>query len=442
LTAAMLVLAVGIAFSVWGDSTTLSISNGTDTVTGSSSSILNFPISRGGDTTYDAFLQYQTLDGTAIAGTDYTAAIGSLIIPAGMSSGTIPVTVAGSMVNQASKTFQMVMAGGGGAKSFTPSFAAQQTFGAGSVPQAVVAADLNGDGRPDLIVANLSSNNVSVLLNTTAPGASPASFATQATFATGSNPISVAVADINGDGLPDLIVANISSNTVSVLLNTTTPGASTPSFATQATFVTGNEPESIAVADINGDGLPDLIVANGSSHTVSVLLNTTSPGASTPSFAGQQTFVVGLVPVSVAAADLNGDGKPDLIVANQIDNTVSVLLNTTTPGSGTASFAAHHDFATGTLPNSVVVADVNGDGKPDVIVANISSNTVSVLLNTTAPGAATPSLAAQHTFSTGSSPYSVTAADLNGDGKPDLLVANFNGNTVSVLLNVTAPRAT
>ena len=87
----------------------------------------------------------------------------------------------------------------------------------------------------------------------------------------------------------------------------------------------------------------------------------------------------------------------------------------------------------------MTAADVNGDGKPDLIVANDGDSTVSVLLNTTAPGAATPSFAAQQTFATGSGPISVTAADFNGDGKPDLVVANLNGNTVSVLLNTTAP---
>src|SRR5271167_2392777 len=111
----------------------------------------------------------------------------------------------------------------------------------------------------------------------------------------------------------------------------------------------------------------------------------------TSSFAAQQTFATGSAPESVTAADVNGDGKPDLIVANAIDSTVSVLLNTTLPGAATPSFAAQQTFGTGAFPESVMAADVNGDGKPDLIVANETGNTVSVLLNTTLPGAAKPS---------------------------------------------------
>jgi hypothetical protein len=385
----------------------------------------------------------------------------------------------------------------------TLSFAAQQTFATGNNPAAAAMADVNGDGRPDLIVVNNSDATLSVMLNTTAPGASTASFATQQTFATGSLPNSVAAADFNGDGKPDLVVANVSTKTVSVLLNTTAPGATTPSFAVQQTFATGNSPNSVAAADINGDGKPDVIVANGAGNTVSVLLNTTAPGAATPSFAAQvkfgtgagpdglavadingdgrpdlivangggntpgstvsvlfntsleptttfdiksfairQTFATGNAPGSVAAADLNGDGEPDLIVPNELDDTVSVLLNTTVPGATTSSFAAQQTFSVGNFPDSVTAADVNGDGLPDLIVANSNDNTVSVLLNTTAPGATTFSFATQQTFATGSSPNSVTAADVNGDGLPDLIVANQGDNTVSVLFNTTAPGAT
>jgi hypothetical protein len=318
----------------------------------------------------------------------------------------------------------------------TPSFAAQETFATGSGPVSVAVADLNGDGKPDLVVANLISNTVSVLLNTTAPGSTTASFAPQETFATGVLPRSVAVADLNGDGKPDLVVANETAlGTVSVLLNTTTAGATTASFAPQQTFATGSEPVSVVVGDFNGDGKPDLAVANANSSTVSVLLNTTAPGATTVSFATQQTFATGSAPESVAVADFNGDGRPDLVVANRDSDTVSVLLNMTTAGATTLSFTAQMTFATGSLPLSVAVADFNGDGRPDLVVSNRGSNTVSVLLNTTAPGATTPSFAAQETFATGSNPFSVAVADLNGDGRTDLAVANVNDNTVSVLLN-------
>ena len=219
------------------------------------------------------------------------------------------------------------------------------------------------------------------------------------------------------------------------MLNTTAPGATSPSFAVQQTFATGTAPQSVTAADVNGDGKPDLIVTNSNDDTVSVLLNTTAPGASTPSFALQQAFATGSYPYSVTVADVNGDGKLDLIVANATGGTVSVLRNTAAPGASTPSFAAQQTFATGVTPFSVTVADVNSDGQLDLIVTNSSDSTVSMLLNTTAPGAATPSFAAQQAFATGTSPVSVTVADINGDGKPDLIVANFSDSTVSVLLN-------
>ena len=103
------------------------------------------------------------------------------------------------------------------------------------------------------------------------------------------------MADLNGDGKPDLIVANSSSDSVSVLMNNTTPGSTAPSFAAQQTFAVGHNPYSVAVADLNGDGRPDIIVANSYAFIsrVSVLMNTTPNGATAASFAPQQTFVTG-----------------------------------------------------------------------------------------------------------------------------------------------------
>lgn len=261
-------------------------------------------------------------------------------------------------------------------------------------------------------------------------------FATKQDFATGEGPRSISTGDFNGDGKADLVVANANANTVSVLLNTTPPGSDAPSFAVTQNFPTAVAPVSVSVGDVNGDGRPDLVAANINSDSVSVLLNTTTPGAITASFAARQDFTTGDNPVSVTLADVNGDGKQDVVVANLIA-TVTVLMNTTVAGGPTASFAVKQDFIAGDGPRSVAVGDLNDDGKPDLAVASFNSNSVSVLLNTGDPRGATASFADFREFTAGVRPSFVTIGDLNGDGKGDLAVANLNSNNVSVLLNDT-----
>ncbi|HEY6941967.1 FG-GAP-like repeat-containing protein [Dokdonella sp.] len=435
-----LVLGLGASSSAFADTNTLTVANTTKGTSNRPVTML-FPVTRSGDLVYEAVLDYHTVDGTALAGTDYTATTGRITIPAGATTATIPVTLSAQAHSGPDYTFQLVLDSADRIWP-APDFASQQSFATGAGPFSVAVADVNGDGKSDLIVANYFGGSlVSVLLNTTAPGATTPSFAAQVTFATGSGPHSVTTADVNGDGKPDLIVANFDANTISVLLNTTVPGATTPGFAAQRSFAAGAGPICVTAADINGDGKADLLLTNFGGNTVSVLLNTTAPGATTPGFAARQTFTTGANPFSVAAADVNGDGKPDLIVTNANSSGVSVLLNTTVPGATTPSFAAQQAFATGSNNQSVTVAEINGDGKPDLIVANFYDGTVSVLLNTTAPGATTPSFATQQAFTTGLSPRSATATDVNNDGKSDLIVANSDSNSVSVLLNTTAPGA-
>ncbi len=432
-------LAVCVSASALAASTTLSGTSPASISAGKLPQTLNFPVTRTGDKTYPVVLSYHTQNVTALSGKDYTGSGNSITLPSGASSINIPITILPDSGNPPFNTFKVLL--DGATLGTLPTFGTQQVFTTGTTPFSIGIADFNGDGLLDLIVANGSANNISVLLNTTAPGAAAPVYTTQQTFATGLNPKAVSVADINGDGLLDIIVSNAGDNTVSVLFNTTVPGALVASFAAQQSFATGNSPGAISVADLNGDGKSDLIVANSGSGNVSVLLNTTTPGAATPSFAVQQTFATGSNPSAVATADINGDGEPDLIVANNGSGNVSVLLNTTTPGATTLSFAAQQTSATGANPTSVAVADLNGDGALDLAVANSASGTVSVLFNIAATGAATPSFSAQQTFAVEAAPTSVAAVDINGDGKPDLLVANGGANTASVLLNVTIPGA-
>ncbi len=136
--------------------------------------------------------------------------------------------------------------------------------------------------------------------------------------------------------------------------------------------------------------------------------------------------------------DLDGDGKPDLAVANYNSNTVSIFRNTASVGSITASsFANKVDFTTGINPYSVSISDLDGDGKADLAVANYGSNTVSVFRNTASVGSITASsFASKVDFTTGTNPFSVSMGDLDGDGKPDLAVANEGSNTVSILRQI------
>ena len=329
----------------------------------------------------------------------------------------------------------------------TVSFLTYQKFSTADGPMFVAMGDLNGDGKSDVVTANRYSNDVSVLLNTTETGSATASFAVKTQFATGTSPRCVALGDINGDGKLDIATADYNSTGyVSVLLNTTEIGATTPTFAAKRDFSTGTSSQSVALADINGDGKLDLIVANTGSNNVSVLLNTTATGATTASFAARQNFATGGSPVSVAVGDFNADGKVDVVTSSSGSQTASVLLNTTESGATTPSFASKQDFGLGAYGYCVVVADLNADGRPDMATANPWSNDMSVLLNTTSAGATTFSFTTAQRFSTqdslSSAPYCGFVGDIDGDGKLDLVAVGQASKRVSVLVNTMETGAT
>src|SRR2546429_2044453 len=205
-----------------------------------------------------------------------------------------------------------------------------------------------------------------------------------------------------------------------------------PSFAARRAFHVEYGSQSVAVADFNGDGKPDLAVANtgflsdpvlGSgpptSGTVSVLL-----GKGEGTFQSAVSFGVGAVPLSVAAGDFNGDGKADLAVANERTDNVSVLL-----GKGDGTFQAAVNYGAGAYPCSVAVGDFNGDGKPDLADANFGSTNELVILGN---GDGTFQDAVSYANG-GLGPHSVAVGDFNGDGKADMVVANAGSGNVAVV---------
>jgi hypothetical protein len=297
----------------------------------------------------------------------------------------------------------------------------------------VAIADVNGDHKPDIVVTNACGSfscsyagTVGVLL-----GNGDGTFQAAVTYGSGgSYPASVAVVDVNGDGRPDLVVTNACGDsncdgTVGVLL-----GNGDGTFKPATIYGSGGvQPESVVVSDVNGDGKPDILVANNcggscSSYSggVSVLL-----GNGDGTFKSAVTYDSGgYVIYSLAAADVNGDGKLDLLPANAWAATVGVLL-----GNGDGTFLTVVDYASGGLPaaqyDSVAVADVNGDGKPDLLVTTESSDkngsppgTVSVLLGN---GDGTFQKLVSYP-SGGVQTIGIAVGDVNGDGAPDVILAS------------------
>jgi hypothetical protein len=304
------------------------------------------------------------------------------------------------------------------------SFGAKTDFATGANPNSVAIADLNGDTKPDLVTANSApSNTVSVLL-----GNGDGSFGVKTDFATDANPQSVAIADFDLNGSTDLAVANYDANTVSVLL-----GNGDGSFGAKTDFGAGRNPLSVAIGDLNGDDIPDMAVANYSffngSWWASVLLGN-GDGTFAPT-SHVQPGAVGLA--AIAIGDLNGDVKADLIVTNIFNPWLaSVLL-----GNGDGTFGQPNQNNIGAGPYSIAIADLNGDAKPDIATANYFNQDVEALL-----GNGDGTFETVVPFGAGNYPRSIAIGDLNGDGKPDLAAANAVGegaanHTVSVLLNTT-----
>ena len=291
--------------------------------------------------------------------------------------------------------------------SFTPS----STNAVGGNPFSVVAADVTGDGRADLICANYNDSTVSVLTNDGSGG-----FKLNAVYPVGTYSLSVVAADVNGDGKVDLVSSSPFDGALTVLTNDGSGGfvlASTPS-------VDAWHPVSVTAADVNEDGKVDMITANQYALSLSVLTNDGSGGFALSCLPG-----VGSAPVSVVATDIYGDGQVELICANSDDGTLSVLTN-----GGGGIFSSNTAINVGSGPNMVVATDVNGDGKVDLVCVNKGDNTLTVLTNN-----GVGIFGSNATLNVGSQPYSVTAVDVNGDGWVDLVCANAGDNTLMVFTN-------
>jgi hypothetical protein len=319
---------------------------------------------------------------------------------------------------------------------------AQAYDSGGTYTFSVVVADVNRDGTPDLVFASQCLIGAPCNYNEGDTGAVSVSlgngdgtFQPPQTYSTGGGTAySVAVADVNRDGKPDILVVNAcagpgncSMGTIGVLL-----GNGDGTFQPAKSYSSGGEePFAIAVADVNGDGKPDVLVGNGCAidncgkSVVSLLL-----GNGDGTFQGAQAIdTVTLDAEAIAVQDVNGDGKPDLLIVSfcisgtDCSGAFNVLL-----GNGDGTFQLAHTYNTGGYGGTAIsVADVNGDGKFDVIVTNTyisasdeSTGSVSVFLGNGDGSFQAPATYASGGFST----LGVAVADVDGDSKPDILTGN------------------
>jgi len=298
----------------------------------------------------------------------------------------------------------------------------------------IALADFNGDGNLDIatsysVVSDGSNGHKGTVQVFLQDAAHPGKFLAPANYSVGDDPFTIAVGDLNGDGKPDVVTANASTtnpNGLSVLLQN-----GNGQFLPAANYSTGNVVNSVAIGDVDGDGKADLIVAD--SGGISILLqNSASPGT----FRAAGTVDIAGGASSVAVSDVNGDGVPDLVATNGA-NVFVFLGSASAPGT----FLAAATYSAGQQPIFVAVADLNGDGKPDIAVADqglpATTTGVHVLLqDPSSPGA----FQAPADYLTGSGATELAIAKIDGDRTLDIAAAS--GANVSVLFGSIASPGT
>lgn len=324
--------------------------------------------------------------------------------------------------------------------SFAPRVEIPGAFSNSGDPWWVQVADIDGDGKLDIIVGDRGAGSVLVYRNISTPGSLTSnSFAPPVSFSVGADPRGFKIADLDGDGRPDIVVAGLGANVVTILQNVGTPGNLNAGTFSRYDLPTGAQPADIAIADFNGDGRPDLAVLMNGGSQVQIYRNVSVPGSGASTWFVPDVNIPTLnTPNGITAADFDGDGKPDLAVASYLSLAVTIYRNTgTTANFPSNSFDPGVTYGTIGRSHNVEVADLNGDQKPDLIADGELANFMRIFQNNiSAPGPfGSGSFQPQIDFATGYNAWGVAVGDLDGDGRPDIVLGNFYDNTITFYQN-------
>ncbi len=349
--------------------------------------------------------------------------------------------------------------------------ATNYSVGAGAAPRSIAIGDFNNDGKKDLAVANIFAQNIYILIGNGMGGFSAGTaisldinqaffiitddfdadgkldlavtltnndkiaiikgngngtFSSSIDYTTIPFPQEIVCSDFNGDGKKDLAVAASDASLANgevYLLM----GAAGGGFSTPIQFPTSNDPYSIIAGDLNGDSKKDLAVSSITSASNAIVFlmgdGQGNLGSATPYAGAKETFCF-------TSGDFNLDNKLDLVAANGNSDNLALMT-----GNGTGNYSTANLISTGTGSNPywVITTDLNSDGKPDLISANYAAKNISVLL-----GNGSGNFGAVTNFTVGNAPFFVGSSDFNGDGKPDLVTANYFSDDVTVLINTTS----